>query len=184
MTDEKKEEGTEETTDPTAESKNPETKGEATPGPIPYDRFQEVNKRAKEAEARLQALEKQEKERQAEAEKERAKKLKEQEQFQQLAEEWEEKFNEASPQLEAAQKKLSEFEAIVEAQVAAQRERVPEIYRPLLEAMPLENQLQWLTNNADKLSDEKPRGIPQTPKGTGTPGPSAEDRRARTLRTF
>ena len=170
--------------DPSAGTKNTES-GDSSPGPIPYDRFKEVNDRAKVYETRLAELEKLNTDREAAEETKRTERLKEQEKFQELANEWEGKFVELQPQYDAAQKELNTVRAILERYAESQLEQVPELFRDVVSKLPLTNRLEWLTENSDKLGKTSPTGIPSTPVGSKPPGELSDDeRRKRSARTF
>ena len=170
-------------TDPAAEPKKTET-NENSPGPVPYDRFKEVNDKAKGYEARLAELEKLNVARESADEKARTDRLKEQEKFQELATEWETKATGLQPKLEAAESELEQLRGIVGKYAEAQIEAVPELFREVVGKMPVIEQLEWFTANASKLGKNGPQGIPATPKGSGVGEMSNDDRRRRSARTF
>jgi hypothetical protein len=186
MTDEEKKKGQdvkeEDKQDPAAEPKTTDTDGEK--GPIPYERFKEVNDRAKTYETRLAELEKLNTERETEAEKARTDRLKEQEKFQELATEWEGKFNELSPQHDAVVAELKVANEIIGKFADAQMEAVPELYRDIVAKLPLTERLAWLTENSEKLGKTSPKGVPATPAGSGAGDISDEERRKKSARTF
>jgi hypothetical protein len=157
------------------------------PAPVPYDRFKEVNQRAKLAEERLAKLEQVERERLEQEETDRQKKLKEQQQFQSLAEEWEQKFTTLEPEHKTLKDKYDQAMEVLGGYAKSQMERVPEVFQSVVGTMPVLERLQWLTENAEKLdsvSSPGPKGIPASPKGR-TPGDhSEEERRRKAARTF
>lgn len=180
--DEKKEEEGQEV-NPGADPKKTENSTDI--GPIPYDRFKEVNDRAKAAEARIKELEKKEADRQSDAEKARLDRMKEQEKFQELAEEMKEKYEALQPKYEAMEQELQKHQEVLKQFADAQLEAVPELFRDVVGAMPLLERLQWLTDNRDKLTTKgKPGGVPATPEGVNRPDLTDEDRRRRAARTF
>lgn len=164
---------------PAAEPKNTDT-----PGPIPYDRFKEINDRNKELEKQLQALHDQVQERKTADEIARKQALKDQEQFKELADEYEEKVAKLEPQVKDLTAQVKKLTKMLEDQAAAQMARVPDLYRSALEKLPVMERLEWLTENADKLVQDKPAGVPPTPKGQGRGEISPEERRRRSPRTF
>lgn len=195
MTDkEKQEQGQPQTTDD-RESTTTDDKGGApagakntdTPESIPYDRFKEVNDRNKQLAARLDELERERKEREAETERERQKQLRDQEKYKELAEELEQKLEDVQPRLAETQARLQKLEEILEAHATAQLELVPEVYHPVINKLPVEERLEWVTENRDALapkSDDKPSGVPATPRGRGRGEISDEERRKLAAPTF
>jgi hypothetical protein len=165
----------------TEESKNTET---SQPGAIPYDRFKEVNDRAKSAAAELEKIRLEVVQRDELEEKNRQSKLKEQAKWEELASEWEGKYNETAPALQTAAEDLKKHKEALEAFAASQLELVPELYRPIVQAMPVLDRLDWLTNNQNQLSKPQVKGIPVTPEGGRAPDLTHDKRRARAARTF
>lgn len=106
---------------------------------------------------------------QRERDEQAARKLEEQQQFQQLAEQLKrqlEAIHNESEQLRASleteQSRATRYAEALAAQVAAQRKALPEHLHSLLDRLDPLEQLQWLTDNADKL---RPSAVPpQTPK--------------------
>ena len=170
--------------DASAGTKKPETDGDQQPGPVPYERFKEVNEKAKGYEARLAELEKTNSDRELEEEKARQARLKEQEKFQELATEWETKATDLKPKFDASEAELAKVNEILGKYAEAQMESVPELYRDIVAKMPLVERLEWLTENIEKLGKTPPKGVPATPKGTGTGELTDEERRNRSARTF
>ena len=163
--------------------KKTETEGDDK-GPIPYDRFKEVNERAKGYEARLAQLEEENRKRELDVEKARTDRLKEQEKFQELAVEWEGKFNEVSPKHDAATAELKVVNGLLDKFAEAQMEAVPELYREIVAKLPLTERLAWLTENSEKLGKVTLKGVPATPLGTGKGEVTDEERRRISARTF
>lgn len=189
MTDEERkgqEEEVEEPTSPEPEDSagDPETDTDTQPGPVPYDRFKEVNERNKALADRIADLERKQQEREEEAEKRRRERLKEQEKFQELAEEHEEALEELRPKYQSAQERLEEMEDILEAHADAQMERVPEVFRDVVRKLPVLERLSWLTENAEKLDKKTPKGVPSTPEGRRRSELTENERRKRAARTF
>ena len=170
-------------TDPAAEPKKTEI-DDQTPGPIPYERFKEVNEKAKGYEARLAQLEEQNRDREVEADKARQSRLKEQEKFQELATEWETKAVDLQPKLETAEAELVKHQEVLGRYAEAQIEQVPEVFRDVVAKLPLLERLEWLTANIDKLTKGQPKGVPATPKGSGTGEMTSEERRRKSARLF
>ena len=64
-------------------------------------------------------------------------------------------------------------------------EKVPEMFRPLVESMSVVDQLDWFTENAEKLGLEKtPAGIPETPAGKTPAEMSDEKKRKRAAKIW
>ena len=167
-----------------AETGKTETGKNDPPGPIPYERFKEVNDRAKTYETRLAELETLNADRETAEETKRQDRLKEQEKFQELAVEWEGKFTAMKPLFEAATAELETVKELLGRYATTQTERVPELFREVVANMPLIQRLEWLTENSEKLGEDSPKGIPATPVGGGTGELSDDDRRRRAARTF
>ena len=167
---------------PGADPKNTDPKD--PPGPVPYLRFKEVNDKAKAYETRLAELEAKNLERESENDKARQARLKEQEKFQELAEEWQGKYETMEPEFSAQKAELEINNALLEAYANSELELVPELYRDVVSKLPLAERLAWFTDNKDKLGETKPKGIPVTPKGSGSGEISDEERRKLSARTF
>lgn len=174
--------------EPGADPKNTDGKGEdppQEPGPIPYDRFKEVNDRARSYEKRLAELEKQNEEREKQADDDRKKELRKQEKFQELAEEQEQKVAQLEPEVKRLQGELDAANEMLGNVAEAQMELVPELFRDVVAGLPVKERLEWLTANADKLGKGKPSGIPATPQGKGNADElTSEQRRRKSARTF
>jgi len=155
------------------------------PGPIPYDRFKEVNDSLKATKKQLDELladkEKREKERK-EAE---DKRLESQKEFETLA-------NERKSKLDDAEKTINTYKAELEAQTAvlaqlyeSRKGLVPEMYQPLLDEMSLIKRLEWIAANESKLKPASTNnGIPHTPNPKGTGDLTPDQRRARAKSTW
>ena len=155
------------------------------PGPIPYDRFKEVNDSLKATKKQLDELladkEKREKERK-EAE---DKRLESQKEFETLA-------NERKSKLDDAEKTINTYKAELEAQTAvlsqlyeSRKSLVPEMYQPLLDEMSLIKRLEWIAANESKLKPASTNnGIPHTPNPKGTGELTPDQRRAMAKRTW
>ena len=166
-----------------ADPKNTETGGKEI-DPVPYSRFKEVNDRSKAQADELALLKKEKADAEKAKDNDRTAKLKEKEEFEKLAGEWEGKYNEAAPKLTAADKELKELRTLLESYAKAGIEKVPELYRDVVADMPLQSRLAWLTENQDKLTEDKPKGIPKTPEGSGKGEMTDDERRAASRRTF
>jgi len=156
------------------------------PGPIPYDRFKEVNDKAKALQDRLAELEEKQAEREKEEEKKRRKRLEEQQEFKQLAEEAQQKLEQLQPQHDQLQAQLEEYQTLLANYADAQMDVVPELFQDVVRAMELPKRIQWLTENQDKLRKEtsKPGGVPSSPPGRQRDDLDETKRRRRAARTF
>jgi DNA repair exonuclease SbcCD ATPase subunit len=172
------------TEQPAGASTTEKKEGSETPKTIPYDRFKEVNDRAREVESELEKLKTKLLEKEAADEKNRQAKLKEQQKFEELAQEWETKYNETAPALQQAAEQLAEHKRVLEEFAQSQMELVPDMFRPIVSAMPVIERLKWLTENKEQLAKPKATGIPGTPPGRTPPEMTDENRRKKAARTF
>lgn len=171
-------------TDPNLELQEKNEKGEQTPQPVPYERFQQVNSQMREFEKQLKELSEQKSQLELEQEKKRQQELKEQQKFEQLAQEFQTKYEDLEPQFNSANERIQALEGALQGFADAQMEQVPELYRTVVESMPLLERISWLTENQSKLSETKPQGVPKTPEGKSKGELSPEERRKRAKRTF
>jgi seryl-tRNA synthetase len=107
---------------------------------IPKSRFDEINQRAKDAEAKLQALE-------TERKTENEKRLEEQQKWKELAEERAAKLTEAERKAAKADEYETEMKSYVEETIA----KIPDDMKSLLPDGSVENQFKWLKRNFEKL---------------------------------
>jgi chromosome segregation ATPase len=166
------------------QEKNENNDGDQKLDPIPYDRFKEVNEEKKRLQAELDKVEAERSKAKKEQEKKRTDELAEQEKFKELAEEFQGKVEKLEPELSEANKKLAEFEKVLTTFLESQMKTVPEIFQSVVSSMPLLERVSWLADNAEKLGENKPKGIPKTPEGTGKGEISHEERLRRSKRTF
>jgi vacuolar-type H+-ATPase subunit I/STV1 len=155
------------------------------PGPIPYDRFKEVNDSLKATKKQLDELladkEKREKERK-EAE---DKRLESQKEFETLANERKSKLDDAEKTINTYKAELDAQTAVLSALYESRKGLVPEMYQPLLESMDLVKRLQWIAENESKLKPASTNnGIPHTPNPKGTGEITPEQRRAKAKSTW
>jgi len=164
---------------------DPKNTGDQAPGPVPYDRFKEVNDRAKAYEKRLGELDQKNADREKAEETARTDALKEQEKFKDLAEEWEGKVLVMEPDFTKVKAELEVANALLQTYADGQMDSVPELFRDVVAGLPLTDRLEWLTANADKLGKKAVSGIPATPGGQGNGDEITKDqRRAKSARTF
>ena len=155
------------------------------PGPIPYERFKEVNDQYKAMKSQLDELQKEKEKRDKDAKEAEEKRLESQQQFEQLA-------NERKTELEKANSEISTYKAELEAQTAvlsalyeSRKALVPEMFQPLLDSMDLVKRLQWIAENETKLKPANGvNGIPSTPNPKGQGELTPEQRRERSKRTW
>jgi chromosome segregation ATPase len=155
------------------------------PGPIPYDRFKEVNDSLKATKKQLDELladkEKREKERK-EAE---DKRLESQKEFETLANERKSKLDDAEKTINTYKAELDAQTAVLSALYESRKGLVPEMYQPLLDEMSLIKRLEWIAANESKLKPASTNnGIPHTPNPKGTGEMTPEQRRAKAKSTW
>ena len=155
------------------------------PGPIPYDRFQEIvsekNSLTKQVDELSKAMQKLK-----DVEDDRRKpELKENEEFETLAKDWEAKYDELKGEHDPTKELLGKHKEVLEGYATQQLETVPEMFREVVSQLPLLERLKWLVDNADKIKEQnKSAAIPQTPAGKGKGDLSDSDRRKRAAKTF
>lgn len=156
------------------------------PGPIPYERFKEVNDQYKAIKSQLDALQQEKEKRDKEAKEAEEKRLESQKEFETLA-------NERKSELEKANELNSTYKAELEAQTAvlsqlyeSRKSLVPEMYQPLLDEMSLIKRLEWIAANESKLkpASNGSNGIPTTPNPKGQGDLTPDQRRAMAKRTW
>ena len=155
------------------------------PGPIPYERFKEVNDQYKAMKSQLDELQKEKEKRDKDATEAEEKRLESQQQFEQLA-------NERKTELEKANETITTYKAELEAQTAvlqslyeSRKALVPEMFQPLLDSMDLVKRLEWIAANESKLKPANgANGIPPTPNPKGAGEMTPEQRRERSKRTW
>jgi hypothetical protein len=156
------------------------------PGPIPYDRFKEVNDSLKATKKQLDELLADKEKRDKDAKEAEEKRLESQKEFETLA-------NERKSELEKANESINTYKAELEAQTAvlsalyeSRKGLVPEMYQPLLDEMSLIKRLEWIAANESKLkpASNGSNGIPHTPNPKGTGELTPDQRRAMAKRTW
>lgn len=140
---------------PTDGSQNTDTKA---PGPIPYERFQEVVKQKQAFEAKLLEIEKREQDARLAAEKKQRDELAAQNKHAEALAQAEKELEALRPFKEQAEKLLGTVKANLERRL----EKVPDHIKVLLQTMEPVAALQWLEDNADKLGG---RQAPPTDAG-------------------
>lgn len=91
----------------------------------------------------------------------------------------EEKLEAGDPQ--QLSEALEAAEAIIEKQVEALKENLPDEQKDLLARIPVIDQLEWLVENGKAF---RPSGVPKTPNGDKPGKLSEEDKRKQAARTF
>ena len=156
------------------------------PGPIPYDRFKEVNDSLKATKKQLDELLADKEKRDKDAKEAEEKRLESQKEFETLA-------NERKSKLDDAEKTINTYKAELEAQTAvlsqlyeSRKGLVPEMYQPLLDEMSLIKRLEWIAANESKLkpASNGSNGIPHTPNPKGTGDLTPDQRRAKAKSTW
>ena len=156
------------------------------PGPIPYERFKEVNDQYKAMKSQLDALQQEKEKRDKDAKEAEEKRLESQKEFETLA-------NERKTQLDKANETITTYKAELEAQTAvlsqlyeSRKSLVPEMFQPLLDEMTLIKRLEWIAANESKLkpASNGTNGIPHTPNPKGTGDLTPDQRRAKAKSTW
>jgi hypothetical protein len=161
----------------------PGAKSPEAPGPVPYDRFKEVNEKSKELEKRLAQYEQEKTAAQKAQEEADSKRLEEQQKWQELAEKRGQKAQEAETGLTAATERLGRYETALTSFLQAEKAAIPDIFHDLLGKMDVVEQLEWIAANKAKLTIKTPNGIPATPPPKGKGELSPEERRRQAART-
>lgn len=144
-----------------APSNPPSGEAEANVKTVPYPRFKEVNDRTNALEAENKALKAAEQQRQADAESAEQKRLEEKEEFKTLYETAKTEKEQAAESLASLTAKAEVMEKALTAQWDAQKGLIPEMFLELVEAMPIEQRIEWMSANSEKLAEKD--------KGGGTP---------------
>jgi len=148
---------------------------------IPKSRFDEINQRRKDAEAKLAEYAAAEAKAAAERKAAEDKALEEQQKYQQLAEKRKTELDAATASLTEAQAQIEQLTAALQAYYEKEMKGVPDYVAPLLEKLSLPDRLKWLSENQTKWA--KNGGPPPTPDDGGSPKMSDEERRKRAYRT-
>lgn len=164
---------------PPAEAQNTDT-----PGPVPYERFKEVN-------AELAALRKWRAEQEAaaqkaarEAEEAEQRRLEEQKEFRRLAEERKAKLAEIEATATEQARRIEVLESALETYAATAREGLPQPVLDLLSELDVVAQLEWLAKNREALLARPPVGVPATPRAQGvSQAMTDEERRKRAYKS-
>lgn len=169
---------------PPAEAKKPDT---AVSDSVPYDRFKEINDKAKTLEAENQRLKDAEAKRAEDEKKGKEKQLAAEAKWQELATTRETERDTAVTERDTLKGQLATYEAALQKVYEGRVTAVPEMYRPLLSQLPLPERMTWIVENEDKLTANgktAPGGIPATPNPKGQGTLTDEERRKRAAKTF
>jgi len=169
---------------PPAEAKKPDT---AAPEPVPYDRFREVNERAKTLEVEVERFKSAEAKRADDEKKGKEKQLAAEAKWQELATARESERDTAVTERDTLKSQVAAYEAALQRVYEGRVTAVPEMYRPLLSQLPLPERMTWIAENEDKLTANgkpAPGGIPSTPNPKGAGALTDDERRKRAARTF
>jgi hypothetical protein len=137
---------------------------------VPKGRFDEVAKRAYDAEKKLKALE-------AAKEQEATKALKENSQFKELSEQQAQKLIDLETKLTQADTVTQErdkYKTALEAHVKERRKGVPAHILEILDVLDPLAQMAWLDKNTDKLTTQV-GGVPATPRAETPAAPNIDD---------
>lgn len=164
---------TTDTANPPATAQNTEQTGQqSTENLIPQSRFNEVNQRAKAAEAELDRIK-------AEREKTEREQAEKNGEWQKLAEKHTAELSEVKPKLKLTEENLERVTTALEKHVKALRKDVPEHIAGLLDRLDPVDQLDWITKNGDQLVTAGPA------RGNGpNPRPAAQGHDDRVKTTF
>ena len=155
------------------------------PGPIPYERFKEVNEQLKASKQQLDELLADKQKREKEQKEAEEKRLESQQQFEQLANERKAELETANTNLATVQAQLDRQSAVLDALYESRKTAVPEMYQPLLDKLDLVDRLQWIADNEAKLKPANGvTGIPNTPTPKGMGEMTPDQKRARAKRTW
>jgi hypothetical protein len=170
---------------PTGEQPDVAKNTETQPGPIPYERFKEVNEQFKLAKQQLDDLLADKQKREKETKEAEEKRLESQKEFEQLATERKLELEQAHSTIGNVQEQLTRQTAVLESLYEARKTAVPEMFQPLLDKLDLVDRLQWIADNEAKLKPVNgANGIPSTPTPKGMGELSPDQKRARAKRTW
>jgi len=141
-----------------------ETPAQPAPGPIPYERFAEINSQFNDLKKKLAEREKADRAAQQAAEAAEAQRLAEQQKWQELAQKHEARLKE----LEPVQAKAASYEAALKKLLDEQRKGVPAYVLPLLDKMDAAEQLEWIAVNAAQFQAAAAKPTPPNINGTDT----------------
>lgn len=169
--------------DETTATESPQTTGQtpaeaktSAPGPIPYDRFQEVTAANAELKKRLAALENDEKKRTEEAKRNEEKRLADQQEWQKLADARAAELAAIAPKAELADKLLARIDAANKARI----EKLPTELQTLVpSAYGVIELSEWLDANLEKLITPKPVNLDGGRAGDRNVSPVVEKPRVR-----
>lgn len=151
------------------------------PGPVPYARFREVNEELKQLKAWRADWEKAEAKRKADAEAAEAERLKKQGEFEKLAEQAQAKARELEQQVATASERVKTLETALKTYLDQERQGLPAHILALLDALPVEKQLEYIATNRQALkpapAQQSGGGIPPTPAPGSPPGKLSEEER-------
>lgn len=153
-------------------------------GPVPYQRFKEVNDQLKELRDWKAKQEKEAEKRNQEAKTAEEKRLAEQQEFQTLAEKRKAELDEATTNNTRLTEQLERQTTVLNALYEGRKALVPEMFQPLLDSMDIVDRLDWLSKNESKLKPQTNGGIPHTPQPQGKGDLTPEERRRKAARVF
>lgn len=154
-----------------------------TPKTIPYDRFQEVITERNSLRQSIAEFEQAKEEQRKADEKAERERLEKNQKFEQLAQTLQEENATLQSDNESLKTAKDKAFDILTKSYESQVQKVPEIYRSLLEKMDLLERLEWVADNGNELQEEKPKGIPPSPKPSQKPE-DVNARRNKSIRTI
>ena len=141
------------------------------PGPVPYERFQEVNAQLKELKQFKTDWEKQQAEGKRASEEAEKKRLAEQGQFKELADQAAKKASD----LEPFKAKAERYEGALGKLLAEERKGLPKHVTALLDRLDPAEQLEWIAENRAELGKPAPTPPPNVNAKDGGAGAAALD---------
>lgn len=131
------------------------------PQMVPISRLNDHIQRTKAAEAELEQFRSAEEKRLADSEAAKKKQLEEKEEFKTLYETAESEKAQAVEEVAALTAQVESMTKSLEAQWEGQKVLIPEMFLSLVEAMPIQDRITWLSENSEKLTKEKGNGTPR-----------------------
>jgi hypothetical protein len=158
LTDDQAQADSSQTAAPPPQAQNSDSGSQTTDKAIPYSRFKEVNDQLKE-------LKEWRAEQEAAAAAAETAQLQEQGKLQELVDKYKADLEKAKPQVKTAQK----YEAVLTQYLEKERDGLPDHILPILDKLPVDEQLSYISEHRDKLKPVKP-AVPNTNGADGGTG--------------
>lgn len=165
---------------PSAETQNTDAPNGGQPGPIPYERFKEVNDQLAAFKRQWEAMEKAEALRAEQAKKDAEKVMAEQQQWQQLATQREQEREGLKTDMAALSAAHGRYQTALKAILDERRKGMPAYLLTLLDKLDEVEQLEYIAANGEKLAPQAP-GTPAPQRRTGPNQPQQRSGRPLTL---